>query len=91
MEKTEKLFEINEVEGTPFAILRDELGYCVLLGKYQVTEKKETKEETLKLLEEKDWNLILSVAVAQMKIMEELKKEEEIINKNKKEETCKSI
>lgn len=79
-EKKEKLFEVKEVEGTPFAILQDEKGYCVLFAQYKISEVVESRQEALQLIERKDWNLILNVTEAQLQIREKFNKEQEIIN-----------
>lgn len=59
------------LEGTPFAYVQTEEGKEFLaMGNKRVTDYK-TKEELLKMVENKDWDLILNAVVVIVKGMEE--------------------
>lgn len=83
MNKNTELVRRTKVEGTPFIIITTpDGGSVVTLGKYRVSEPKETEEEAIQYVQRKEWDLILSVAM--------LIAEEEITKYNKLAETIKN-
>lgn len=58
-----ELLEKEEVEGTPFTIVKNEELWYILLGKYRLTEGYEDKEEALKEANVINWNKILQVCI----------------------------
>lgn len=50
----------EEIKGTPFHLINyNNEGWFVALGKYRMTETGKDKEELIKMVENKDWTLIL--------------------------------
>ena len=58
-----ELLEKEEVEGTPFTIVKNEGLWYILLRKYRLTEGYERKEEALKEGNTINWNKILQVCI----------------------------
>lgn len=57
-----ELIKTHQVENTGFCIIEvQDKGCFVTLGMYRLTEYKETIEECLRMIEEKDWELILGL------------------------------
>lgn len=53
--------EMEPVEQTPFHIVRTEADWFVVIGKYRVSDRHDTKEEALKDAKTIDWNKIITV------------------------------
>lgn len=81
--KNEKLFEITEIEGTPFMELKTENGCAAIFGKYQITEFHEDRKTLHETLKEKGWNLTTAVIKAVIETDREIKEKEQIINNSK--------
>ena len=88
-EEKDQLFQINEIEGTPFMELKNENGSAAIFGKYQITEYHADTKALLETLEDKGWNITTAVMKALIEMDREIREKEEIINQNKKEEICK--
>ena len=59
-EKTEKLFEVTEIENTPFGVFSKDGEHNVVMKNQIVSDKSfETKEEAIAWVESKPWKLIL--------------------------------
>lgn len=58
--KGEELIKRNHVLGTPFVIITVDEGSFVGCGKYRLTEFM-TEEECQELINNRDWNLIISM------------------------------
>ena len=59
-EKAEKLFEVTEIENTPFGIFSKDGEHNVVMKNQIVSEKSfESKEEAIAWVESKPWKLIL--------------------------------
>lgn len=57
-----KLVEREQVEDTPFWIVGNkEIGYCLTLGKWKISEYMETMEAVLEYIEKENWKLILTL------------------------------
>lgn len=53
------------IENTPFTILTNENGKSMIaIGNQIVSEEKETEEECIKMIENRDWELILNASLA---------------------------
>ncbi len=77
--KTEYSF-VTRVENTPFSIIQDYEGkFAITIANNVVSELKETKEECMKLIENRDWELITNTICAMSHI---IKTVEEYENKN---------
>lgn len=75
MEKTKFNF-VTKVENTPFNIVENDEGKAFMaIGNRIVTEAKESKEELLKMIETKPWDLIVNVTCAIMDIRKEVDNE----------------
>ena len=58
--KTEKLFEVTEIENTPFAVFSKDGEHNVIMKNQIVSDRSfETKEEAIAWVESKPWKLIL--------------------------------
>lgn len=63
----QQIINKEHVEGTGFDIIHyDQHGYWLVIGHYRVSETKKTKEELIKLIETKDWDLLIGVIGAAM-------------------------
>lgn len=71
-----KLIDREPLEGTPFTIIKDEEGWMLVMGKYALTTKKETREELTTYIQEEMWNTIVKITVIII---------ETILTENKKE------
>lgn len=56
------------VEDTPFAIMENDMGFHICIGMYQIWEPLKTSAECKKLIHEKQWNFIINVISAIIKI-----------------------
>ena len=58
--KTEKLFEITEIENTPFGVFSKDGEHNIVMKNQIVSDKSfKTKEEAIAWVESKPWKLIL--------------------------------
>ena len=58
--KTEKLFEITEIENTPFAVFSKDGEHNIVMKDQIVSDKSfDSKEEAIKWVNSKPWKLIL--------------------------------
>lgn len=62
--KNKELIKREDVDGTPFTIVKTEGQYFIAIGLSRITEKTENKKDLLKLIEEKDWTLLMNAVVA---------------------------
>ena len=53
--------KFERIEGTPFAIVKQNKGWFIALGQYKVSDYYLTKEQAKKDIQRKDWDLILNV------------------------------
>lgn len=60
--KTEnkKLFKVHEVENTPFNVLEQNEQYQIVIGNEIISKTYKTLEETLKIIKQKPWWLIVA-------------------------------
>ena len=59
-EKQEKLFEVTEIENTPFGVFSKDGEHNVVMKNQIVSDRSfETKEEAIAWVESKPWKLIL--------------------------------
>lgn len=59
-ERNTQLIEREEVEGTPFTLIKHDEQWYILMGRYRLSEGM-TKEDALKNANTMDWNKILQV------------------------------
>ena len=52
---------VRKVEETPFHILESEKGYCIVIGKYRLTDWYKTQAEAYEDAEKITWNRIIQV------------------------------
>lgn len=72
--KNEELRRIEKLKDTPFEIVYDEgVGYYLVMGSYRITEPNEKRENLIKIVKEKNWNLLTTVIAV---ITEQIKKGE---------------
>lgn len=69
-DKTEKLLDIQQVEGTPFVTVTTENGTFVALGRGRITDNYGTKQEALDQIYPSNWDFMLSVIFAMIKTVE---------------------
>jgi len=60
-EKGQVEVKTTELEGTPFILIEEAGGYYGIMGKYRLTEKKESLEEVKEEITEMSWNNIVKV------------------------------
>lgn len=64
------LAEREEIEGTPFTVIGNEIvGYFLALGKYRITEHQKTKNDAIRLLETRKWDIIINLMTATARIV----------------------
>lgn len=51
----------EEIEETPFAIIKKENKYWAIMGDHRVTEEKQTREEVIEIIENKEWRFLTTV------------------------------
>ena len=68
----EKKFELHAVEGTPFYIVEQEK-FCVVMGRYKVSNEFETMEEAKKYIKKKPWDLLTKVIGIMIENINEIK------------------
>ena len=56
--KNETAYE--RVDGTPFALIKDQNGWFIAFGRYRASDLYLTKEQAKKDIKQKDWDLILT-------------------------------
>jgi len=59
--KQDYLIEREEVNGTPFTLVKQNENWYVLLGKYRLSEAYQEKEEALKDANRNDWMRTMQV------------------------------
>ena len=57
--KNETAYE--RVEGTPFALIKEQNGWFIAIGRYKASDLYLTKEQAKKDIKQKDWDLLLNV------------------------------
>lgn len=77
---SKKLVEINEVPNTPFAIVREEKIYTVILGQHKISPPFDNKKDAEKYSKKFDWEILMQVVAV---MIEKYKQVEEIYNQNK--------
>lgn len=60
---SEKLIEVTPIEETPFAVLKHEDKFYLVMGNYRLTSACKTFEEAKEQAEDASWNRILQVIV----------------------------
>lgn len=61
VEKTEELFKRHEVKDTPFTIVELDGEFFAVLGKFRLTEPKESFEDAVEEVTAFTWNRIIQV------------------------------
>lgn len=85
------LYDVEKLGNTPFALIKQENKYFLVLGNNRVTEKYETREEAIEQLEVSKWDLILHLAiVVTERILETREQEKEVLEKLKQAITAKA-
>lgn len=65
------------IKGTPFRLIGNNTqGYSLAVGKYKLTEPKETREDALRILTKVDWDIIANMIVIINKTYNEIEKDE---------------
>lgn len=77
----EELLEQIPVENTPFTVIRQEKDYFVVMGKYRLTEKLETKEQALEAALDESWFRLMQIMRIMIEEYAKEKKELELITK----------
>lgn len=69
-------YSIEPITGTPFAMIKNEEGYFMVLGNTRITESYETQEEAFAITESDMWSMVARVAsiIAENIVKEVLKK-----------------
>ena len=74
---SEDVTRVKQVEGTPFAIVKENDRWFPVLAEYRLTEEDyETEEEAIKFLNEKDWNTLITVMLTIIRKYNELNEEQ---------------
>lgn len=63
--ENKEMFERHKVEGTPFEIIGKDKNYWISLGAFRLS-RNQTKEECIKDIETRNWELIINVLCAIM-------------------------
>lgn len=69
--KNETAYE--RVEGTPFALIKDENGWFIAFGRYRASDLYFTKEQAKKDIKQKSWDLILTTVSIMIEEINNLK------------------
>ena len=73
---SEDVTRVKQVEGTPFAIVKENDKWFPVLAEYRLTEEDcETEEEAIKFLYKKDWNTLITVMLTIIRKYNELNEE----------------
>ena len=70
--KNETKYE--RIESTPFAIVKNNKGWFITLGKYRASDYYITKEQAKRDIQRRDWDLILSAVSIMIEMSNEFKK-----------------
>lgn len=63
-EKREHLIRKEQIENTPFWVVGNEnTGYCLVFGKYKMTEYVPTRAEAYELLETQKWDILCKIVI----------------------------
>lgn len=74
------LIERKQITNTPFWIIgNDKQGYCLVMGKWKITEDYETIQEVQDQLQSQQWQIIIRMIGI---ICEDMIKSEDFINNN---------
>lgn len=74
----EELLKVTPIEDTPFACLKKDDKYYLVLGKYRLTEDLKSEEECIQASTDASWNRIMQVCaimIAESDEIIDLKKE----------------
>lgn len=55
--------KIEEFVKSPFNIVEKDDKWVIIMGKYVVKDRIETKEEAMRMIADKDWDIILTAAI----------------------------
>lgn len=70
-----KLIDIQEIQGTPFKLVKTGDTYFIAIGNNIVTERTDNPKELLEKIENKDWELLLNTVIAiSLETQKEIKK-----------------
>lgn len=56
-----KLIEREQLEGTPFTLIKQEGKYFITIGNYQLTPQSDTEEEAINYIQFNQWNIITAL------------------------------
>lgn len=56
-----KLIEREQIEGTPFTLIKQDEKYFLTLGNYMVTPKCNTQTEAFEYIGENQWNIVTTL------------------------------
>lgn len=85
LKANEELLKVTPIEDTPFACLKNDDKYYLVLGKYRLTQDLKSEEECIEASTDASWNRIMQICaimIAESDEVIDLKKEiEELKNK----------
>lgn len=56
-----KLIEREQLDGTPFNLIKQENKYFITIGNYQLTPQYNTEEEAIQDIQYNQWNIIITL------------------------------
>lgn len=62
--KNKELVKREQIEGTPFEIITTNKKHFIGMGSYRMTSEVENKEELIKMIQDKEWSLIIQTISA---------------------------
>ena len=85
LKANEELLKVTQIEDTPFACLKNDDKYYLVLGKYRLTQELKSEEECKEAATDASWNRIMQICaimIAESDEIIDIKKEiEELKNK----------
>ena len=72
-EKSEELVKVTPIEDTPFGILKAVDKYCLVLGKYRLTENLGSEEAVREEATNTSWERIMQIAAIMVSESDEIK------------------
>lgn len=60
-QNSSKLIEREQLEGTPFTLIKNEEEYFIAIGQYKLTQSHQTASEAIEEIENNQWNIITTL------------------------------
>lgn len=60
-QSSSKLIEREQIEGTPFNLIKQDKKYFITIGNYQLTQQYNTEQEAIEDIQFNQWNIIVTL------------------------------